>query len=92
MGNQREGTPYEDLLRQLLGMQAYGLFTFDKAVSNTIKLMNTLKNDAFAIQSWKLFKKYENSPTQYREELYYKDFLRLIAPGAEPGVLIRLCK
>lgn len=92
MGTQKETTNYEDLLRHLLGMQAYVLFTYDKAVNNCLRLMSVLKNDQLSCESWRLFKKYENNPSQYKEDSYYKDFLRMIIPGSEPDLLVRLRK
>lgn len=92
MSNQKEVTNYEDTLRQLLGMQAYVLFTYDKAINSILKPMASLRSDVFANDCWKLFKKYEDSPFQYKEEMYYNDFLRLISPSGEPDMLVRLGK
>lgn len=88
--SQKDVSKYEDKLRQLLGMQAYVLFTFDKAVSNIMKPISTLKSDNFSNECWKLFKKYEDSPFQYKEEMYYNDFLRLLIPTSEPDLLVRI--
>jgi histone deacetylase complex regulatory component SIN3 len=90
--NQKEPVNYEDTLRQLLGMQAYVLFTYDKATNNIIKQMLPLKNEYMAQESWRLFKKYENAPYQFKEEIYYQDFLKLIQAQSEPDFLIRLGK
>jgi histone deacetylase complex regulatory component SIN3 len=74
----KDAAAYEDKLRQLLGMQAYVLFTFDKAISSILKPISGLKNDDLSVECWKLFKKYEDSPHQYQEQMYYNDFLRLL--------------
>lgn len=50
-------------------MQAYVLFTFDKAVNITMKSILNLKTDDLSSDCWKLFKKYENCPTQFQEEM-----------------------
>lgn len=83
---------YEDTLRQLLGMQAYVLFTYNKAINSILKPISGLRSDSLSIESWKLFKKYEDSTVQFREEIYYNDFLRLINSGSESDMLIRLGK
>jgi histone deacetylase complex regulatory component SIN3 len=90
--SQKEPVNYEDTLRQLLGMQAYVLFTYDKATNNIIKQLVPLKNEYMSHESWRLFKKYENSPYQFKEEIYYQDFLKLIQAQSEPDFLIRLSK
>lgn len=69
LSNQKEATNYEDILRQLLGMQAYVLFTFEKAINSIIKPISNLKSDDLSKESWKLFKKYEDSPFQFKEEM-----------------------
>ena len=57
---QKDVASYEDRLRQLLGMQGYVVFTFEKAVNNIMKAMHTLKSDDLSKECWKLFKKYED--------------------------------
>mmetsp|Transcript_26771 Transcript_26771/g.23631 ORF Transcript_26771/g.23631 Transcript_26771/m.23631 type:complete len:125 (+) Transcript_26771:79-453(+) len=71
-------------------MQAFMVFTFDKAVSNMFKSISTLKNDNLAYESWRLFKKYEDAPVQYKEDIYYNDFIRIIPVGGENEVYVRL--
>ena len=73
-------------------MQAYVLFTYNKAINSILKPISGLRSDSLSIESWKLFKKYEDSTVQFREEIYYNDFLRLINSGNEPDTLIRLGK
>ena len=73
-------------------MQAYVLFTYNKAINSILKPISSWKSDTLSVEAWRLFKKYENSPVQYREEVYYKDFLRLLTPNSEPDILIRLGK
>jgi len=91
-GNIKEATLYEDCLRQLLGMHAYVVFTFDKAVDKFYRSITSLKNDNFAYESWRLLKKYENSPLKFREDIYYNDFIRVIPVGGENEVYVRLGK
>lgn len=90
-GNQRDANFFEDILRQLLGMEAYVMFTFDKAVSSTAKTFTQVINDKLSINLWKLFKKYEDAPSQYREEIYYNDFLRSIQPTHDE-IFVRMGK
>ncbi|CAI2369188.1 unnamed protein product [Moneuplotes crassus] len=87
--NSKEISVYEDCLRQLLGMQAYILFTFDKAVSNFSRAISSLKNDNTAYESWKLIKKYEGFPCKFKEDAYYNDFIRIIPAGVENEVFFR---
>lgn len=86
----KDATSYEDRLRQLLGMQAYVLFTFDKAVNLIMKPLSGLKSDDLAGECWKLFKTYEDSPNIYQEEMYYNDFLRILPLQYEPDFLVRI--
>ena len=89
---QKDNPNYEDSLRQLLGMKAYVMFTYDKAISNILKPMNNINGDNLSNESWKLYKKYEDCPNQFREEIYYNDFLRLVQANSDQDVLIRLGK
>lgn len=90
--SQQEMIIIEDSLRQLLGMHAFVLLSYEKAVNNIFRQMSNLRSEKLSRESWKLFKKYEDSPVAYREEVYYNDFLRLIVQGNEPDMLIRLGK
>jgi hypothetical protein len=73
-------------------MQAYALFTYDKVIGYILKPMGSFKSDYLSRESWKLFKKFEDSPSQYREQVYYQNFLRRIAPNNEPEFLVRIGK
>ena len=73
-------------------MQAFVVFTFEKAVGYMTKSITTLKNDNLAYESWRLFKKYEGSPIQFKEDIYYNDFIRIIPAGGENEVYVRLGK